>query len=141
MYLLDIIPLTKIPSTLPQILSYFSGQTLPAGALVQIPLGRRKETGIVIGSRNIADSKMEIKNADFELRNISKIISAEPVLTAKQIELAMFLGQYYFCSPGIFAKMMLEKSTTDYRLPTTARFTLPQPSPCEGEGEGGVILR
>ena len=121
MYLLDIIPLTKIPSTLPQILSYFSGQTLPAGALVQIPLGRRKETGIVIGSRNIADSKMEIKNADFELRNISKIISAEPVLTAKQIELAMFLGQYYFCSPGIFAKMMLEKSTTDYRLPTTAR--------------------
>jgi len=116
MYLLDIIPLAKIPHTLPQILSYFSGQKLPAGALVQIPLGRRKESGIVIGARNIADSKMEIKNADFELRNISKIISAEPVLTAKQIELAMFLGQYYFCSPGIFAKMCLPKSVNNKQL-------------------------
>ncbi|MFH1193360.1 MAG: primosomal protein N', partial [bacterium] len=51
--------------------------------------------------------KMEIRNANFELRNAGKIISAEPILTKQQIELALFLGQYYFCSPGLFAKMML----------------------------------
>ena len=125
MYLLDIIPLAKIPHTLPQILSYFSGQaklgqspaqrgnqTLSIGALVQIPLGRRKEKGIIIGARDIADSKMEIKSANFELRNVNKIISLEPVLTKQQIELALFLGQYYFCSPGIFAKMSLPPKNT-----------------------------
>lgn len=109
MRLFDIIPLTRIPHALPQVLSYFSGQNLLNGALVQIPLGRRKEEGIVIGARDIADYKMEIKSADFELRSVNKILSAEPVLTAKQIELALFLGQYYFCSPGIFAKMCLPK--------------------------------
>jgi len=109
MRLFDIMPLTRIPAALPQVLSYFSGQNLPTGALVQIPLGRRKEEGIVVGAHDIADFKMEIKNADFELRNISKILSTEPVLTAKQIELSLFLGQYYFCSPGIFAKIILPK--------------------------------
>ncbi|MBU3901471.1 primosomal protein N' [Patescibacteria group bacterium] len=111
MYLLDIIPLTRIPHTQSQILSYFHGAKLPAGALVQIPLGRRQEKGVVIGSRNVADYKMEIKSANFELRNIAKIISNEPVLTKQQIELVLFLGQYYFCSPGLFAKMMLPKKT------------------------------
>ncbi|MDD2753681.1 MAG: primosomal protein N' [Candidatus Portnoybacteria bacterium] len=112
MRLFDIIPLARIPAALPQVLSYFSGQNLPNGALVQIPLGRRKEEGVVVGAHDIADYKMEIKSADFELRNISKILSAKPVLTAKQIELALFLGQYYFCSPGIFIKMCLPPKNT-----------------------------
>ena len=105
MYLLDIIPLTKIPNALPQILSYFHGVKLTVGTLIQIPLGRRQEEGIVIASRDIADHKMEIKNADFELRSVGKILSAEPVLTPRQIKLALFLGQYYFY-------LRLEKNTT-----------------------------
>lgn len=110
MYLIDIIPLARIPHTLPQVLSYFHGAPLTAGALVQIPLGRRQEEGVVIGSRDITDHKMEIKNADFELRNLGKIISPEPILTKQQIKLALFLGEYYFCSPGTFAKMALPQS-------------------------------
>lgn len=55
---------------------------------------------------------MKIKRARFEMRNIGKIISANPVLTEQQIELALYLGQYYFASPGIFIKMMLPKSLT-----------------------------
>ncbi len=117
MYLIDIIPLTRIPHTQPQVLSYFHGAPLKRGALVQIPLGRRQEEGIVIGARDLAGHKMEIKSADFELRNISKIISLEPVLTAQQLELALFLGQYYFCSPGIFAKMSLPPKNTLFRHP------------------------
>lgn len=109
MYLIDIIPLTKIPHPQAQILSYFHGAPLERGALVQIPLGRRQEEGIVIGHRDVANYRMEIKNANFELRNIAKIISLEPILTKQQIELALFLGQYYFCSPGIFAKMMFTR--------------------------------
>ncbi|MBU2036876.1 primosomal protein N' [Patescibacteria group bacterium] len=122
MYLIDIIPLTRIPHAQPQILSYFYDSKLKAGVLVQIPLGRRQEEGVVVSSHDLANHKMEIKSASFELRNITKIISVKPILTKQQIELALFLGQYYFCSPGIFAKMMLSKKpTTDYRLPTTAK--------------------
>lgn len=117
MRLIDIIPLTRIPHALPQVLSYFHGaKILPAGALVQIPLGRRQEEGVVIGTRDLASHKMEIKSADFELRNISKVISLEPVLTTQQLELALFLGQYYFCSPGIFAKMGLPKPANSKQL-------------------------
>lgn len=109
MYLIDVIPLTKIPHTQPQILSYFFSVPLAAGALVQIPLGKRKETGVVLDSHTLDEYKQEIKKADFELRHIAKVISAQPLLTSRQIELAVWLGQYYFASPGIFAKMMLAR--------------------------------
>lgn len=109
MYLIDIIPLTKIPHTLPQILSYFYPTKLPLGALVLVPLGRRQEEGLVVANRDVASHKMEIKSASFELRNINKIISSQPILTDKQIALALSLGLYYLCSPGVFAKMMLPR--------------------------------
>jgi len=107
MKIIDIIPVTKIPLAQPQILSYFSLTNLPAGALVEIPLGRRKEIGVVFDSHKAADLKMEIKKAGYELRPIAKIISGQPILTSQQIKLALWLGQYYFCSPGIFLKMMM----------------------------------
>ena len=135
MYLIDIVPLTKIPHTQPQILSYFFSSALPAGALVLIPLGKRKETGAIVDSHEASDFKMEIKKAGYELRPISGVISREPILTLRQIELALWLGQYYFASPGIFAKMMMPKKTQSPPPP-------PSPLP-RGRGRlrgGGQIL-
>ena len=105
MRLIDVIPITRIPHTQTQILSYFFSSDLAPGSLVLIPLGKRKETGVVLGSRDI--DKMQIKKADFSLRNIIKVINEKPILTSQQIELALFLGQYYFASPGLFLKMAL----------------------------------
>ncbi len=105
MRLIDVIPVTRIPHTQTQILSYFFSSDLALGSLVLIPLGKRKETGVVLASRDI--DKMQIKKADFSLRNIIQTITEKPVLTNQQIELALFLGQYYFASPGIFLKMTL----------------------------------
>ena len=116
MRIIDIIPLTRIPLAQPQILSYFSGRDLPKGAIVEIPLGRRQEIGVVFDSHEAADLKMEIKKAGYELRPLNKIISNQPILTRQQIELALWLGQYYFCSPGIFAKMMTPKEVRSYKL-------------------------
>ena len=109
MFLLQAIPLTKIPHTQSQILSYFSVAFLPAGALVEIPLGRRKENGVVIECRPIENYKMEIKKAAYELKNINRAISLDSILTTQQIDLALFLGQYYFVSPGLFLKMALPR--------------------------------
>lgn len=128
MYLIDVIPLTKIPRTLPQILSYFYPTKLPLGALALVPLGRRQEEGVVIGNRDVANHKMEIKNASFELRNINKIISSQPILTDKQIALALSLGLYYLCSPGVFAKMMLAKSANSKQLTVNSKKESPAKS-------------
>ena len=116
MYLLEIIPLAKIPLAQPQIFTYFSAKALAPGALVFIPLNRRKEKGLVLTCEPLEKKKMEIKKAGFELRNISGIISSQPVLTQEQIELALWLGQYYFASPGIFLKMALPKSVKSLKL-------------------------
>jgi primosomal protein N' (replication factor Y) len=121
MFLTDVIATTKIPRTQPLILSYFSSYNLLPGALVQIPLGRRKEIGVVVDSHKITDYKLEIKKAEFELKNILKIISSSPVLTPAQIKLALFCGQYYFISPGLFAKMMLPKNTNPKQQDTKIR--------------------
>ena len=107
MYILDVIAATRIPMAQPQVLSYFFGDSLPPGSLIEIPLGRRKETGIVLESRPVSDAKTEIKKADFEMRGASKIICPESVLTKEQLELAIWLGHYYFAPPGLFLKMML----------------------------------
>jgi primosomal protein N' len=116
MYLIDVIPTIKIPHTQPQILSYFFSAPLATGALVQIPLGKRKETGVVLDSHPVDEYKQEIKKADFELRHIAKVISAQPLLTSRQIELTVWLGQYYFASPGIFAKMMIPKKNQKSKI-------------------------
>ena len=126
MKIIDIIPVTKIPLAQPQILSYFSLTNLPAGALVEIPLGRRKEIGVVFDSHQAADLKMEIKKAGYELRPIIKIISGQPILTSQQIKLALWLGQYYFCSPGIFLKMMMPKKITKPKL-QNPNYKFPKP--------------
>jgi len=116
MKIIDIIPVTKIPLAQPQILSYFSISGLPTGALVEIPLGRRKEIGVIFDSHQAADLKMEIKKAGYELRPVTKTISGQPILTGQQIKLALWLGQYYFCSPGIFLKMMMPKKIIKPKL-------------------------
>ncbi|KKS67358.1 MAG: Primosomal protein N [Parcubacteria group bacterium GW2011_GWC2_42_6] len=105
MFIIDILPLTKTPHTQPQILSYFYSSNLTIGTLVEIPLGRRKEYGIVLDSHPAADFRQEIKKAAYELKSISRLIFAEPILTPQQIQLTLFLGQYYFTSPGMFLKM------------------------------------
>ncbi len=109
MRLIEVIPLSKIPMALPQVLSYFTNHDLRSGALVLAPLGKRQQEAIVVETHEINDFKMEIKKAGYELRPIKQILSGGSVLTSQQIELALWLGQYYFCSPGLFLKMMVPK--------------------------------
>ena len=109
MYLVEVVPLTKIPMQKPQVLSYFSSQPFPAGSLVSAPLGKRYEKAMVIETHQIKDHKMEIKKAEYELRPIKKVLSPEPIVTKHQIKLSLWLSQYYFTSPGLFMKMMIPK--------------------------------
>lgn len=109
MFIIETVPLTKIPLQKSQILSYFSTHDLEVGSLVSAPLGRRQEKAIVVETHEIKEHKMEIKEAEYELKPLKKIISRQALVTQNQIRLVLWLGQYYFASPGLFLKMMIKK--------------------------------
>ena len=127
MKIIDVIPTTKIPLAQPQILSYFSAADVLAGSLVEVPLARRKETGVVVDCREVLDFKQEIKRADFEMRRVLKIVSSEPVLTEKQVALALWAAKYYWASPGIFLKMMISKKNPKSQFSISNKITNPKP--------------
>lgn len=124
MHLIQVIPATKLPLGQPQLLTYFSGRPIEPGVLTQIPLGRRKETAVVIDCSQLQSQKAQIKRADFELKNILKILSPVPVLTPDQIELALFLSKYYFAPPGFFIRMMLPEKILPAQEISGAKQTL-----------------
>jgi primosomal protein N' (replication factor Y) (superfamily II helicase) len=102
-FILDIVPLTKIPLTRNQAFCYISDEILPAGTLVSIPLFRRNVEGIVVKSR------LDFKRfGNIELKKIDKIIEKE-FLTAPQLELAQFVSDYYISPLGVAIKNFVPK--------------------------------
>jgi primosomal protein N' (replication factor Y) len=102
-FIIDAIPLTRIPLSRQQFFSYEYSQKLPAGTLVSIPLFRRILNGIVINSR---DDFHRLGN--IELKKIGKVLE-ENFLTGKQIELAKFISDYYLSPIGVVLKFFVPK--------------------------------
>ena len=61
------------------------------GARVLVPLGSRIVTGCVVNT--------EVENS-YELRDLLEIFDIEPFLPREVIELALWVADYYACSPG-----------------------------------------
>jgi len=114
-FIIDIVPLTRIPLTRNQSFSYLHNTKLPAGTLVSIPLFRRKVEGIVLGSRD--DFK---RHGGIELKNVEKVIE-ENFLTENQIKLAQFISQYYISPLGIVLKGFVPKRTRARNLKLATR--------------------
>lgn len=101
-------PITKLPLAEAQILSYYSAKKLVPGALIQVPLGRRKKVpAVVFSCHGIKERKMELKDARYQLRSITGIINPDAVLSPKKIEIARLLSKYYFTPLGLFLKTLL----------------------------------
>lgn len=108
MYILDVIPLIAIPRNQDQILSYFFEEKLPAGSLVEVEIRKRKIKAVVLVSRSLAELKIKLKKeADFELKPISKVIREKPVLNQRQINIALWLSAKYFAPLGLCVKAVL----------------------------------
>jgi len=115
MYIINVIPLTKIPRPNPQILSYFFSKKLTKGALVQISLRRKKINAIVISSENLKNKKIDIKKgASFKLKPVEKVISKEPALNKSQLKLLSWISEYYFVPLGLVARIFLSKKLPVY---------------------------
>ncbi|MCX6765884.1 MAG: primosomal protein N' [Candidatus Moranbacteria bacterium] len=104
-FIIDIIPLTRIPLSRQQYFSYEFSRELPAGTLVTIPLFRRFVQGIVAVSRSDFHRLGNIR-----LKKVEKIIE-EKSLTPEQLELAQFISDYYICPLGVVLKFFVPKRT------------------------------
>jgi primosomal protein N' (replication factor Y) len=110
MYILNVIPLIKIPYPNSQLLSYFCAEKTKIGCLVKIPVRKKKINAIVVDCKKLEQEKMRLKKfADFQIKPIEKIVSDEPILTEKQIKLLFWISDYYFTPPGLVARIFLSK--------------------------------
>lgn len=119
MYILDVVPLTAIPRNQDQILSYFHEEKLPVGSFVEVEIRKRKVTAVVLASKSLAELKIKLKKeADFELKPISKVLKEEPVFSQHQLNIALWLSAKYFAPLGLCVKAalppFLSKKTKKY---------------------------
>src|SRR3989344_8738841 len=84
MYIIEVIPLTILPSNVPQLLSYFFNKSLSKGIIVEIPFGNRKVRAVVVTSTPIESQKILLKKTGFQLKKISEIVSENPQVSDAQ---------------------------------------------------------
>ena len=107
MYIVEVIPLTLIPPNIPQILSYFHGDELPKGAIVEILLNNRKIKAVVASSNSLEKQKLSLKKVDFQIKKITKVIYETPQISDYQLKLAVWLAKYYYSPLGYTLKTIL----------------------------------
>ncbi|MEK7583349.1 MAG: hypothetical protein AAB483_03030 [Patescibacteria group bacterium] len=115
MVILDVIPLIPLPRNQPPIVSYFHGEALPRGSVVQVLFNNRKIKAVVIGSDDIRHRKeMLKKQATFTLKKIEKVLKNN--ISEEQIKKAQDLAEYYFMSLGICMRaIMLHPDEKNYK--------------------------
>jgi len=107
MYILDVIPTVKIPKGTPQILSYFSKESVSLGSLVSVPLGRANISAFVVESYSVDEEKMNIKKSGFKMRNINGIISNASLLSEIENNLLKWFLRYYSSPLGLTVKTFI----------------------------------
>jgi primosomal protein N' (replication factor Y) len=122
MYLIKVIPATKIPLNSPQILTYFTAQELNIGSLVLVPLYKRKVIAAVESIEKIDGQKMSLRKAEFKLRGIAKVINIEQIISEKQLLLTKWMSEYYWCPIGAIIKLMIPAPF--FSLRSSGKFTI-----------------
>lgn len=109
MFLVEVLPATKIPLSQPQIYTYYTSLNISRGSLILIPIGKRLTEGLVIETRELGKEKMSIKHLGYELRNVNKILFNGQFLSNEQIELVKWMAEYYNIPLGLSLKTFMPK--------------------------------
>jgi len=149
MFIVDCIPLTKIPLPSPQILTYFSKQEVKRGAFLRVPLGKKEVGAIAFNCSSALERKLEIKRGEFKLKTINDILSSAPLILENQLELAIWLHKYYLTPLGPISKLFLPASFLKRKkpfsfeinyLPPATNYKLARPLLCWGENRFNFYL-
>ena len=92
------------------VLTYSSLESLLPGAVVEIPVGKRKFVGVVL---------REIRKPKFECRLILRVLADHPLPTAL-LSLHKWLSEYYTTHPSTVWQTMLPSGLNKNRRPKTA---------------------
>lgn len=106
-FIVNVVPLVKVSISQNQVFSYSFVEKLNPGTLVEIYFSGRKLKGIVLNSYSANEKNL---GRGFEIKKIEKVL-AQDFLSAKQIELAQFIADYYFSSLGIVLKSFAPQIT------------------------------
>ncbi len=97
MRILEVVPIAKGINK--DTLSYFTGSDIPIGSIIRVPLRKKTVSALVINSREVLDSKSEIKNSSFALKKITTNKFA--VLLSKNfVDATETIANYYAGSIG-----------------------------------------
>ncbi len=125
MKLLTVIPRTILPLAAPPTFTYFFPHALPAGSFVFVPVQRRMVPGLVLKVEELAREREALRRARFQLKPAGKVITAEPLLRPWQIQLMLWLAEYYAVSPALALKTVVPEFALKIR-PVAAHDVPPQ---------------
>ncbi|MGH9611242.1 MAG: hypothetical protein ACRD34_16370, partial [Bryobacteraceae bacterium] len=92
-------PATRVETSLDPARKSACATGLVAGCRVEVPFGSRKLTGVVLRVHNDAP--------EYDVRQILRVIDAEPVLDDELLRLGRWIGEYYCAPVGEVFKGML----------------------------------
>ncbi len=97
----------NIPLGKPLTYAVPEGLACELGQRVQVPLGSRKITGYVISVSSVKPK------GEFAVKELHRVIDAEPVFGPGEIQLARWMSDFYVCSLGEALAMMLPGGKRD----------------------------
>lgn len=105
MKIVTVVPLQKV--AFEEELTYFTVLSVEQNDIVEITLRKRKMLGLVVHVREALEAKMDVKNADFNLRKIEKV-KGRSFIPEEFISAALELADYSF---------LRKNATVAYLLP------------------------
>jgi primosomal protein N' (replication factor Y) (superfamily II helicase) len=93
-FIIDIIPLIRLPSKAPDFFSYFSKKKIRPGNIVLVEFKKRKIFGYVWQVESIEKRRKFLKEEKLDLKPVLKIINPSPLIFPYQIKLAFWLKNY-----------------------------------------------
>lgn len=107
MYIIEAIPLASLPPQVPQLLSYYHNKALLKGSVIEILIGNRKVSAVVVSSSSLEDQKILLKSSSFQLKKISSVIDEKSSVSDIQFKIAIWLSKNYYASLGLSLKTVL----------------------------------
>ncbi len=94
-FIIDIIPLIRLPANAPDSFSYFYNSKIQSGSIVLIEFKKKKVFGYVLKSEPIEKKRKFLKEVQIDLKPVLKIVNNNPLIFPYQIKLAFWLKNFY----------------------------------------------
>lgn len=112
MFLIEVIPIARLPRSLPESFSYFSQEPAPVGAIAEITVQSRTLLALVVTSSPVKNVKQQLRNASFVVRKINRIVSPHPIFNARDMAFMQWMCEFYLTNPATILRMILPSYVT-----------------------------